>query len=548
MEQQNNGKMFDGRTIFAILVVGAIFFGWQYYLKNKYPAYYSGKKAEQAQELAKKDGPGGTLGVPQGPTELSVPPGTESVTPVRVSERIYDVETDEFKADLTSAGMGLKNILLKKHTDRLKNPMMLVQSSVATFATEVIGQKEPISFDIQKESPLSFRGHAVVGGVTITKTMTFDVDAGHWIINVALENVPVGFPGVTTLVTEKRTIESGRSFFAPSLDHQEIVLNPEGSIKRLHAAKDLDSPDEVFKNVGFAAIGLVYFTTAIVDKSALAPEVVAQIPTVNGQDMIVELRHRVQGPAPKIDLQMKAYTGPKIVEKLEAVDPQLSKAVDFGFFNSIGRILRVVLHWFHGFVGNWGVSIILLTIVVRILVLPFNIISYRSMRAMQAIQPAMASVKEKYKDDPVSMQRETMALMKENKVNPFGGCLPMLLQMPIFFALFQVLGHSVELYQAPFFLWIQDLSLKDPYFILPVLIGGLMYTQQQLTPMTNMDPAQAKVLKWMPLLFVVFMISLPAGLSIYTFVNTLFGVTQQYFFLKNTRRKTASLQAARVSN
>lgn len=548
MEQQNNGKMFDSRTIFAILVVGGIFFGWQYYLKNKYPAYYAGKKPEQAKELAKKDGPGGTLGVPQGTTELSVPPGTEAATPVKFSERIYDVETEEFKADLTSAGMGLKNILLKKHTDRLKNPMMLVQSGTATFATALLGQQEPISFEITKEAPLRFIGRAVVGGATITKIMSYDAEAGFWTINVSLANVPAGFPGLTTLVTEKRTIETGGSFFAPSLDHQEIVMNPEGSIKRLHAAKDLDSPDEVFKNVGFAAIGLVYFTTAIVDKSQLAPEIVAHIPDVSGKDMIVELRHRVQGPAAKIDFEMKAYSGPKIVEKLEAVDPQLSKAVDFGFFNTIGRILRTVLHWFHGFVGNWGVAIILLTIVVRILVLPFNIISYRSMRAMQAIQPAMASVKEKYKDDPVALQRETMALMKENKVNPFGGCLPMLLQMPIFFALFQVLGHSVELYQAPFYFWIQDLSLKDPYFILPVLIGGLMYMQQQLTPMTNMDPAQAKVLKWMPLLFVVFMISLPAGLSIYTFVNTLFGVTQQYFFLKDTRRKTANLQAARASN
>src|SRR5690606_18653067 len=148
-----------------------------------------------------------------------------------------------------------------------------------------------------------------------------------------------------------------------------------------------------------------------------------------------------------------------------------SEIVNLGIFASIGRVLLKVLHMAYALVGNWGWAIVILTILVRLLVLPFNIASYRSMKKMQAIQPYLQSIRERYKDDPTTLNRESMALMREHKVNPFGGCHPMLLQMSVFFALYQVLGQSIVLYHAPFRLWTHDRSLKEPYYILPILTG-----------------------------------------------------------------------------
>ena len=154
------------------------------------------------------------------------------------------------------------------------------------------------------------------------------------------------------------------------------------------------------------------------------------------------------------------------------------------------------------------------------------------MKKMQKIQPQMQAIRERHKADPQVLQKETMALMQREKVNPLGGCLPMLLQMPIFFALFRVLGQSIELYQAPFFGWIHDLSIKDPYYVLPVLMGITLFIQQKTTP-TTMDPQQAKVMQFMPIIFSFMMVSLPSGLTLYTFISTLFGVIQQQILMRD---------------
>jgi YidC/Oxa1 family membrane protein insertase len=189
------------------------------------------------------------------------------------------------------------------------------------------------------------------------------------------------------------------------------------------------------------------------------------------------------------------------------------------------------MKFLHGIFGNWGVAIIALTIVMRLLMLPFNIMSFKSARAMQKIQPQLSAIREKYKGDPMAVNRETMALMKEHNANPLSSCLPMLIQIPIFFALWKTIGSSIEIYQQPFFGWINDLSSYDHFFVLPILMGITMFFQQKLTP-TTMDPVQAKILNFMPLLFSIFMISLPSGLTLYNFISALFGVVQQYFLLK----------------
>jgi YidC/Oxa1 family membrane protein insertase len=182
--------------------------------------------------------------------------------------------------------------------------------------------------------------------------------------------------------------------------------------------------------------------------------------------------------------------------------------------------------------NNYGIAIIVLTILVRAVTFPFTYMSMKSMKAMQRLQPEMKRLKEVYKDNTQAFNQEMMKLYKENKVNPAGGCLPILLQMPIFWALYQVLQNSVELYHSPFIGWIHDLSIKDPFYVLPVLMSITMVIQQKITPST-IDPAQARVMMFMPVFFGFLMMSLPAGLTLYIFVSTLFGIIQQILMLQD---------------
>lgn len=227
-------------------------------------------------------------------------------------------------------------------------------------------------------------------------------------------------------------------------------------------------------------------------------------------------------------LTMKNY------DKLSGLGSNLKLAVDFGVFGIIAVPILRGLQFFYKYVPNYGLAIILITLFIRTLLFPLQFKSFKSMKKMQKLQPELAKVKEKYGDDPQRMQKETMELFKKNGANPMGGCLPLILQMPVFFAFYQVLFNSVELLNAPFFLWIHDLSVKDPYYVLPVLMGIAMFFQTRLNPSTTADPTQKKMMMFMPLIFTFFMKDLPAGLNLYIFVSTLFGIIQQLVVYKTT--------------
>lgn len=330
----------------------------------------------------------------------------------------------------------------------------------------------------------------------------------------------------------------------PSLDHQEFLYRKNGTTERTMIVGS-DSIKAEATGVSMAAMSSQYFTAAFADKSSVLPSVVMNAP--QGGPIFVEIAYSPVQSKGNWEVRDVLYIGGKSFSRLQGIDPEFVDVVDLGMFAYIGRILLRIMQWSHGVVGNWGWAIVILTLLVRALVLPFNIASYRSMKKMQAIQPMLQSLRERYKEDPATMNRESMALMREQKVNPLGGCLPMLLQMPIFFALYQVLGQSIELYQAPFIFWIHDLSLKDPFYILPILMGVVMFFQQKLTP-TTMDPMQAKILQWMPVIFSVFMLGLPSGLTLYIFVSTAFSVGQQMLFMRDTSKTPAivDVKAQRV--
>jgi YidC/Oxa1 family membrane protein insertase len=243
------------------------------------------------------------------------------------------------------------------------------------------------------------------------------------------------------------------------------------------------------------------------------------------------------------------FFGPKKLESLEAHGSQLENSIDYGWLGFLSRPMLVVLKWAHGAVGNWGLAVVLLTLLVRALMFYPSQRSFKSMQGMAALKPQLDELKAKYGDDQQGYAQAQMALMRSSGVSPLGGCLPLLLQMPFFFALYRMIYQAVELYQADMGLWIHDLSIADPYFILPIFLGGVMVLQQRLTPNT-MDAAQARIMQWMlPIMMFLFMAFLPAALVIYTLTSTVFGFLQQYLIKRmNPTPATAGAAVGKSSN
>ncbi len=236
--------------------------------------------------------------------------------------------------------------------------------------------------------------------------------------------------------------------------------------------------------------------------------------------------------------RLRGYVGPLAVDRLKAVDEDLSEVVNFGWFAFFARPLLWLLKTLHGFVGNWGVAIILLTFVVKTIFFPLTSMSFRSAQSMQSLQPKLTALREKFADNQEELNRQTVELFREHGVNPLGGCLPMVVQMPVWIALYNVLLNSVELYQTRF-LYLKDLSSADPYAVLPLVVVILMAVQQQMTPMANMDPAQQRIMKIMPIIFGIFFFTSPSGLVVYIFVNMVLTIAQQWFI----KRRFASAAA-----
>ena len=231
----------------------------------------------------------------------------------------------------------------------------------------------------------------------------------------------------------------------------------------------------------------------------------------------------------------KLYLGPELLKQLKQTAPHLELTIDYGWLWMISSFLFKVMKYIHMLVGNWGWSIIILTIIIKLAFYPLSATSYRSMSNMKRLQPQLTALKERYGDDRQKFSQAMMELYRKEGLNPLsgigGGCFPMLVQIPVFIALYWVLLESVELRQAPFMLWIQDLAAKDPYYVLPVIMGATMLLQQRLSPAPP-DPTQAKVMMMMPIVFTFLFVSFPAGLVLYWVINNSFGIVQQWYVMR----------------
>nr|WP_320049254.1 membrane protein insertase YidC [uncultured Desulfuromonas sp.] len=290
-----------------------------------------------------------------------------------------------------------------------------------------------------------------------------------------------------------------------------------------------DINSDVYENISWIGYENKYFISALIGGNEFSNLVFKHQENTIQSNYITSVLNII--PGSETTISSRVFFGPKDVQILKDVDSNLAKVIDFGFFKIIAKPLHLILNFFYGFIGNYGFSIILLTVIIKLLFWPLTQKSYVSMKAMQKLQPEMKKLREKYSNDRESLNKKMMELYKEHRVNPLGGCLPMLVQIPVFFALYKVLLDTIELRHAPFIFWITDLSVKDPYYITPLIMGVTMFIQQKLTPST-MDPMQAKMMLAMPVVFTFLFLNFPAGLVVYWLVNNLLTIFQQYLIFK----------------
>lgn len=526
---ENNSKPFDIKTILLVVIVGIVFFGWQKYLENKYPNIYKKTETNVVSDRKSSD--------PVPPAQSVVAQDNSTVgslknDSIEASEELRDkVFTKWWQGELSSVGMSLRDLKTTQFKNSDSNDIVLADK-FPVFAFGVLGLNEVPNFKLSRLSPFSWDGIAELSdGSVIERKIEINETTGGLVFDTKIIKRGNLLKGVFVELTENLKDQAGGSILMPSFDVQEVVLRSADKMEHLKFDKELN---KTFANTDLLGLSSQYFTTAFVDESTLKG--VASIETQQNGTTRVRLTYEFPSAGDLPNIKSFAFVGAKSFDLLSATHDSLPKVINFGFFSAIAGQLLKLLKFLNQFVNNWGFAIILLTLIVRLIMLPLNIKSFKSMKRMQVIQPKLQAIREKFKDDPTALNRETMSLMKNEKVNPLGGCLPMLLQMPVFFALYQVLGQSVELYQAPFVLWIHDLSIKDPFYVLPVLMGVTLFIQQKTTPST-MDPQQAKIMMWMPVIFSVFTLGLPAGLTLYIFISTLFGVIQQQIFMMDSKQK-----------
>lgn len=546
MEENSGG--FNRNTLIAITLIMVFWWGWQSYLAKKYPDYGKPTAATTAQQAAQnppaaQDVPQGTTTTPTAPAAAA--PAANVQAAAMGTEDAPQTYKDEIKeVKVVSRGGKIQEVLLQKYKNRQNTTALLLHTAggAGLVTLEGLGgaQWNDVFFKLSKPSENVIIATATLEGVTLTKTYTFSADSYAIDASFKLSGSVDKIQKIRVAMEDKvpRQDQSGgfgsgfTNFFKGHVPETvEVYYNYKNEDKR-HFLKEGEKLSESFQNTNFAAFNYRYFTNVFVNRGTVIPE-----SSLSVENDVAHLE-LVYPFVPEV--RMTIFSGPTELEALKKLGPGVYKVVDYGMFSWLGYPMLSVLKWFYGIVKNWGVAIILLTLLVRLLTYPFVAQSAKSMRSMAKIQPELARIKEMYKDDKQRLNQEMMIIMRENKVNPVGGCLPMLLQMPVFFALWQVLQNSIELYQAPFGLWIHDLSARDPYFVFPVLMAAAMFVQQKMTPSASMDPAQQRVLQMMPLIFAFIMVNTPSGLTLYLFTSTVIGILQQKYVLQDRSQTKAT--------
>ncbi len=475
-------------------------------------------------------------------------PDLGQVSPEVESAQYIRVLTDTFDLLLSVQGGTIANAKLREYSVSIEQPdvpltllqddpenLFIAQSGLLSNASapdhKALYRAERESYTLDEDQdelrvPLVWED----GGIRVVKTLTFK--RGQYEIEVAhrVENSSdAPWSGRAYQQLQRRYTSGGGSWVTASAYEGGVISTPEDRYQKLSVSDMQESNLQQTAKGGWVALIERYFLAVWVpEPEEIGTYYSKALP--NDRYILGQYTEPVQVEVGSSHtLRSQVYVGPKIQSQLNEVAPNLYLTVDYGLLSILANPLFFILKWIHdNIVSNWGVAIMLTTLLIKLCFYKLSEMSYRSMARMRRLHPEMVALRERYADDKAQLGRETMALYKRERVNPLGGCLPVLLQIPVFIALYWVLLESVELRQAPFFGWIQDLSVRDPYFVLPVLMGISMWVQQKLNP-TPTDPMQAKIFMMMPFVFTIFFFFFPAGLVLYWVTNNVLSLLQQYY-------------------
>ncbi|NAW64226.1 membrane protein insertase YidC [Photobacterium halotolerans] len=373
-------------------------------------------------------------------------------------------------------------------------------------------------------------------GIEYTKTFTLTRDSYAVDVSYTINNQSDAPATVQMYAQLKQTLlDDGGSLTMPTYRGGAYSADDE-KYKKYSFDDMVDKNLNLSMKQGWAAMMQHYFVSAWIPRTDDTSNLFSR--TSQGQGYIgVRLPSTTVAPGTEQTLTATLWSGPKLQDKLEATATNLNLTADYGWLWFIASPLHKLLSIIHDFVANWGIAIIILTFIVRGVMFPLTKAQYTSMAKMRMLQPKLQAMRERFGDDRQRMSQEMMEMYKKEKVNPLGGCLPLILQMPIFIALYWALMESVELRHAPFFGWIHDLSAQDPYYVLPILMGVTMFLIQKMSPTTVTDPMQQKIMTFMPVLFTGFFLFFPAGLVLYWLVSNIVTLIQQYIIFKQLEKK-----------
>jgi YidC/Oxa1 family membrane protein insertase len=534
--------MENKRVILAVVLSLVVLVGWNFLFPAKPPVPKTDTATQTQAPAPEKTQPAA------GKTEAAAPKADTLPAFAPTPGKTLTVDTPLYTAVFNSSGGLLSRFSLKQYRQTIANdsplvelinakahakaPLGLILNGAPTWQNvEWSAEGSDLKLDASGTGSLTFVGR--MGETIIKRTLHFSGASYQIDEKLSLSNTganPVRDRLSMTVAVDRLSAEGD------SYNPTQAAFYDTSGLELYNSEKKLAEGIADEKPVEWGAIMSNYFLVGVIPDTT---DLRGKAKIEDGLFRLAVDKDGIEVPAGgRSDLSISYYLGPKAPKYLAMAPHHLSASIDYGWFDFIAKPLVKLLHFFYDYVGNYGVAIILLTVLIKAIFWPLSHKSYKSMEQMKKLQPLLAQLREKYKDDRQKMNEEMMQLYKTYKVNPAGGCLPMVVQIPVFFGLYQALLHSIELRHASFItylpfthhIWLADLSAKDPYYITPLIMGATMFLQQKMTPAPG-DPTQAKIMLLMPVIFTFMFLNFPSGLVVYWLVNNVISIAQQYWML-----------------
>lgn len=538
------------RTILWVVFSMSLLILWDNWMR------YNGKPSMFSPSVTQQDKP--VAGAATGSAKTQVPQASATgaaQSPVKIASavagvapaksEVVTVATDVIRAQIDTAGGELKYLELLKHKDTVdptKNLVLFNATAQHTYLaqTGLIGGEFPnhkSAFMVQPGTRELGAGNEVklvleseAGGIKLIKTFTFkrgdyNIDIRHDIAN--LSGAPIA-PSLYLQLVRDGNKPGGESKFYSTFTGPAVYTDAE-KFQKLDFEKIESGNDEHAKKAdnGWVALIQHYFVSALIPQGKAPREIFTKKVDTNLYAIGTILPLGTIAPGATVSMDAHLYSGPQETAALEKIAPGLDLVKDYGWLTIIAKPIFWLMNQIHKVLGNWGWTIIMLTVLIKLAFFPLSAASYRSMAKMKLVTPKMTAIRERFKSEPQKMNQAMMELYKTEKINPLGGCLPIVVQIPVFISLYWVLLASVEMRNAPWLGWIHDLSAPDPFYILPVVMAVSMFIQTKLNPKPP-DPMQAKIMMFMPIAFSVMFFFFPAGLVLYWVVNNVLSIAQQW--------------------